>query len=78
MVARWLAITYIGNVHAIYPVICMDTYYCSVHVVTFYVDYRKSCGEVHIIGEEVKDCRFMVTMKLSCTGLNKKNVFGKV
>ncbi|XP_065898772.1 copine-9-like [Dysidea avara] len=38
---------------------------------------RKSCGVIHIQGEEIGESKYDITMKLYCTKLDKKDFFGK-
>ena len=61
-----------------YVFVFVILYYSYLKYYTFYIAYNKSCGVVHIIGEEVQDSRYMIAMKLSCTHLDKKDFFGKV
>ena len=38
----------------------------------------RTCGFVHVIGEEVEDSKYDVTMELYAKKLDKKDFFGKV
>ena len=39
---------------------------------------HRSCGFVHVTGEEVEDSKYDVTVKLCARKLDKKDFFGKV
>ena len=39
---------------------------------------NSNCGSVHVIGEEVEESKYDVTMQLYARKLDKKDFFGKV
>ena len=52
--------------------------YFDVYKFVFSIYVGKTCGKVHVLGEELEDNKFDLVMQFSANNLDKKDFFGKV